>query len=92
MALQIKENNGVFILEGAINTTTAQSLKIHMDTMLLNNEEVTIHIGKVNEIDRAGLSILRELYTNSKRDNQAFYIIGYGCKDLYHDFRTNYAA
>ncbi|MEM9680124.1 MAG: STAS domain-containing protein [Bacteroidota bacterium] len=92
MALQIKENNGVFELEGAINNATAQSFKTHINALMLTSEQVTINIEKVNEIDLAGLSVLRELYTISKKENQSFYIIGYGCKEIYHDFKTNHAA
>ncbi|WP_299361846.1 STAS domain-containing protein [Winogradskyella sp.] len=86
MALQIKENNGVFELEGAINNATAQSFKMHVDALMLSNEQVTINIGKVNEIDVTGLSVLRELLMNSKNTNQSFYIVGYGCKEIYDDF------
>ena len=92
MALTIKENNGVFTLAGAINATTVQLFKVHMDAIMRNNKEVTLHIGKVDEIDPAGLSILRDFYMKSKNENQGFYIVGYGCKELYHEFNNSYAA
>ena len=92
MALQIKENNGVFELEGAINNATAQSFKMHMNALMLSNQQITINIEKVDEIDITGLKALKELYMNSKGKDQSFYIVGYGCKEIYHDFRTSYAA
>lgn len=93
MALTINNENGVFMIVGAINATTAQHLENHFNSLLDNNHEVTINIDKVNFIDTFGLSALRRLYQNStENQKKAFYIVGNGCKEIYDDFRYHKAS
>ncbi|MDH7911306.1 STAS domain-containing protein [Winogradskyella sp. SYSU M77433] len=92
MALKITENNGIFTVEGSLNTETSKSFKIHMDVLFQTCEEVVINIDNVTEIDVTGLSVLRYFFNNSQKENRSFFITGYGCKEIYDDFRTNYAA
>ncbi len=92
MALKIKEKGGVFFLEGPMNCETAQDFKKHLTFIMKHNEQITVDIEKVNEIDNSGLSVLREFYSNSLNQNRKFYITGYGCKEIYDDFRGNKIA
>lgn len=86
------EHNGVFMVEGPINTETAKLLKSHVNLLLNYRDEVTINIDHVTEIDTTGLSILRQLFECSEKEKQSFDITGYGWKEIYDDFKTNYAA
>ncbi|MCT4630347.1 STAS domain-containing protein [Winogradskyella sp.] len=92
MALKITENKNVFDIEGVLNTSTTQLFEKHMDALFRTNGDITINIEKVNEIDIAGLAALRQFYKNSIKYNISFTIIGYGCKEIYHDFKNENAA
>ncbi len=88
MALQINFKNGVCMIDGSINTTTAKMFKRHIRALMDKLGEVTINIENVKEIDVTGLSVLREFYVNQKKNKNVFSIIGHGCKEIYHDFKT----
>ena len=87
MALQINLRNGVCMIEGSINTTTAKMFKSHVKALMDKIGNVTINIDNVKEIDVTGLSVLREFYLNHKNSKGAFSITGNGCKEIYHDFK-----
>jgi anti-anti-sigma regulatory factor len=92
MSLTIKENNGVFLVEGAINSTTSNSFKMHMESLFQNNKELVINIDRTTEIDTIGVSVLKSLYMYSLHHTKEFYITGNGCKELFHDFSSDNAA
>lgn len=92
MALRIEEKNGVFFIDGIINSDTSQAFKNHMDFIMETYGNVTINIDKVNEIDLNGLSVLKQFYTHSNRNAKDFFIVGYGCKEIYDDFKYDQSA
>ena len=92
MALTIKQNNGEFLVEGSINSTTAKHFQIHCEALLNAFNELTINIEKVTSIDKNGLQALRALYDNALNYNRGFFIVGNGCKEIYDEFRFTVAA
>lgn len=92
MALTIKANNGIFLLEGVINTTTVKQFKNHLEFLILYTNGVTINIDGVSYIDANGMKALRDLYSTAIISNKDFIIVGYGCKEVFQDFETNIAA
>lgn len=87
MVLKITEQNGFFLVDGPINATTSESLKNYLNIIIDNYKRVTINIDKVNQIDKKGLSVLRELYLNDLNYNRGFSIVGCGSKEIYDDFK-----
>ncbi len=92
MALTIKENNGEFLVEGAINASTAKHFLNHCEMLLNAFGDLTINIENITEIDKNGLQALRVLYDNALNYNRGFYMIGVGCKEIYDEFRFTAAA
>ncbi|WP_303317950.1 STAS domain-containing protein [Flavivirga abyssicola] len=92
MALKITDQNGTFLVEGTINTTTALNFQNHLEAILNTYETLTIDIENVTEIDASGMQALRALYNNALIYNRPFYIVGTGCKEVYDDFIFTYAA
>lgn len=92
MALTIKENNGEFLVEGAINASTAKNFQSHCEMLMQAFGELTINIEKITEIDKNGLNALKALYDNALNFNRAFYMVGVGCKEIYDEFRFTVAA
>ncbi|WP_161804632.1 STAS domain-containing protein [Lacinutrix himadriensis] len=87
MALTITQQNNIITLEGVLNTNTLSSFKNHFSAILNTNKEVTLDIDKVTEIDASGMHALKEMYTNAIHNNNMFFVVGYGCKDVYEDFK-----
>ena len=92
MALQILENNGTFDLEGSLNTTTSRSFIIHFEHIINTVKDVTVNIDKVNAIDASGVEALKTLIAIALRTNNKFSVTGYGCKDIYNDYKSDMAA
>lgn len=87
MVLKITEQNFVFVVEGPINAITSESFQNQLNIIMDNYKKVTINIDKVNQIDGIGLSVLREFYLNGLRYNRDFSIVGFGCKEIYDEFK-----
>ncbi|EDP71254.1 hypothetical protein FBALC1_02182 [Flavobacteriales bacterium ALC-1] len=89
MSLTIKENNGVFMVDGSINGSTAEQFKMHCQSILNANGELTIHIENVTEIDTSGVNAIQALYINARKQNRGFMVIGNISKNIY-DKLTNF--
>ena len=87
MALQILEHNGTFYVKGEINASTLKSFQIHIEAITENYTTVNLNIEAVQEIDKSGIEALRGIYLNALRYNREFMITGYGCKEIYDEFR-----
>ncbi len=87
MALQILECNGTLYLKGALNLTNSNPLITHIERVFKSTKEVTINIDQVKEIDRSGVTAIKTIYSDAQKDNKQFSITGYGCKDIYDEFR-----
>lgn len=85
MSLQIIEKNGVFFLNGKINTTTSRPFLIHFD-YLLDTKDVKVNIDNVTEIDKDGMEAIEILKAIALRNNMNFSILGYGSRDIYEHF------
>jgi len=92
MALKILEKKGTLYLDGSINTTTTKSFMKHIQFYVEKFENVIINIDKVKEIDIDGLQAIKSLWRSSLNENKNFYILGYGCKDIYDDFYSELLA
>ena len=92
MALQITEQRNAFMLQGAINQTTSKSFMQHFEFLLQLNNELTIDINNVHEIDSDGMDALKALYGHALVANKKFNIVGYGCKEIYDEFRYKSVA
>lgn len=92
MALKIKEQNGIFLVEGYINTSTVKQFKNHVAFLILYTKALTLDINAVKEIDTNGMQALRDLYTNAVINNKDFFVVGNGCKEIFQDFESHIAA
>lgn len=92
MALQITENNGTFYLNGKLNNTTADFFKNYFTQILSTTKNSILNIDKVTEINKTCLAALRDLKVNALLQEKSFSIIGYGCKEIYDDFKETIVA
>ncbi len=92
MPLKITEQNGTFLVDGMINAITAKDFQKHFEFILSSHGELTIDIENVKEIDVNGMSALKAIYTSAFTYNKKFFIVGYGCIEIYDDFSHTDAA
>ncbi|MCL6293960.1 STAS domain-containing protein [Jejuia spongiicola] len=92
MALTITEQNGIYFAAGAINVMTALSFKNHIETVMLNLEDLVINIENVTEIDTGGMIALRSIYAYTVKHDIKFFVVGTGCKEVYDDLYLSNVA
>jgi anti-anti-sigma regulatory factor len=83
MALKITDQNGIFILEGSINSATSELLQNHLNIIMEKNKKVTVNIDLVNHIDINGILVLKGFYQNTLKDKRDFSIIGYTSEEIF---------
>ncbi|WP_282135676.1 STAS domain-containing protein [Seonamhaeicola maritimus] len=88
MSLKITEKEGTFYLDGSINTLTSSLLENHFTHLLYLNNELTINIEGVNEINSNGVSTLLDLYFKASKNNKRLWFTGYGSKDIYNQYNS----
>ena len=92
MALQITQQNGTFLLNGQLNSTTSRSFIIHFEYIIEQHQNVVINIDGVDEIDYDGLEGIKTITAIALRNHKMFSVIGNGCKDIYQDFNCSQVA
>lgn len=92
MALQITQQNGTFLLNGKLNTTTTRSFIIHFEYIIEQQENVVINIDGIKEIDQDGLEGIKTVTAIALRNHKLFSVIGNGCKDIYQHFNCSQVA
>lgn len=92
MAVNIKENKDVFVLQGKINSSTIDYLISRFKYLLIVNKKLTIDIDHVTEIDETGIKSLLQTYVYAQLNNYQFSIVGLGCKEIYDEFRYQNVA
>ena len=91
MSLKIEKKNGVYFLEGKINSTTLPFIKEIVKEDLKQHKTIEINIEKISVIDVNGVSFLYNLIENGiRKDN--FILSGYGCKEIYQHYLSNQIA
>lgn len=92
MSLTIKENHGVYKVEGVLNSVNADTFQDRCEAILNTNGVLTIHIENVTEIDDCGIHVIQTLFMNAKQRNQGFMVIGHINENLYNRLRNFSAA
>ncbi len=89
MAFQIKDNNGIYELNGNIVFENIYSLKNYLEQLLAISDKVILSVDNVQKIDHQAVSILTEIHRNAMELNKIFWIIGKGNKIAKKAFGKN---
>jgi anti-anti-sigma regulatory factor len=83
MALTIKENNGVFSVEGTLNATTARQMQTHFQMIINVFGEIAIDIENITEIDSYGFDAINALHNDAVENNSNFFMMGKDAHGIY---------
>ncbi|WP_299431924.1 STAS domain-containing protein [uncultured Maribacter sp.] len=76
MAIEIKENSGMFEILGNISSQNMTSLKNYFESIIPISESIILNIEKVGGIDKSGAYMLEKLYKGAVEKNKIISIIG----------------
>lgn len=86
MSLFIDEHDNIFLLQGKINSNTANDLTNYFSLIREKAAgQITINIDGIDEIDVSGLNALKQIMNFSSNQTRVS-ITGNGCRDIYREF------
>jgi len=76
MALEIKENRGIFEIMGNVTSQNIGALKIYFETVMETHEEMVINLEGVTKMDASGALLFEKLYRQGAHLNKIVSIVG----------------
>ncbi|MEM8998925.1 MAG: STAS domain-containing protein [Bacteroidota bacterium] len=93
MALEIKENQGIFEILGKVSSQNLGALRVYFELVLEVNENIIISLERVIEMDTSVALFFEGLYKKAAMQNKAISIVGKQNEKiarLMNDTRTDY--
>ena len=88
MDLQITNYNNRFKVKGTLNKVSIKAFNAHFSTIFNKFDDVFLDIEQITNVDRAGVMALAKLHNEAISKSKRLSIIGFGCKELFHHFKT----
>jgi len=88
MELQINNLTECYQIVGTLNKTNVKEFDTYFKDIVSNSKQITINIEALTSIDRVGVNALVKLYLKSLEQQKAFYITGFGSKDMHEHLRA----
>ncbi len=76
MALEIRENHGLFEISGSVTTHNLGVLKVYFDSVFESHEIVVLSIEKVVEMDATAALFFEKLYREVAENQKVLSIVG----------------
>lgn len=92
MGLEIIEKNGTFHIAGKIDLYSAPYFKSYLEENLSAHNSIKINTHGVTAIDKSGIKAIKSMYKKAFLTGKSFFIVGYGCKDIFESFRVSKSA
>lgn len=89
MSLKIKKKKNVYFLKGEIIKSTALLFLNYFKKKIKNKKKIVLNIDKTNQIDKTGLSAIKEIVNSGSKKSKEIFIVGNGCKEIYDDIQTS---
>ncbi|WP_100610124.1 hypothetical protein [Confluentibacter lentus] len=91
MNLSISNYNNFFKMKGILDRNTIHVFHDEFRNIFREVNALTINIEDIVSMDKYGVNAMAELHNQAIIKNKKFTIIGNGCEDLYHHFRSEAA-
>lgn len=86
MSLVISRSEEVFYLNGVLNSSTLNYFTNYFNSNLGLADKVVLNIDNVVEFDNSALSEIKDLARTTILNQNAFSIVGNGCKQICESF------
>ncbi|MEM1257602.1 MAG: STAS domain-containing protein [Bacteroidota bacterium] len=82
MALEIKENRGIYEILGNVTAQNLGALRIYFENILETNKNIVINLENVSAIDSSSALFFESIYKEWAARNKVISIIGRQNKDI----------
>ena len=76
MALEIRENRGVFQINGIVTSQNIGALKIYFDTVLESQNSIVVNLEYLHDMDASAARFFEKLYKSAAAMNKVISIVG----------------
>lgn len=76
MALEIKENKGIFEILGTVSSQNLAALKIYFDAALENIDEMVVSLEGVIKMDSSSALFFEGFYLQAVKQNKVVILVG----------------
>jgi len=82
MALEIKENKGIFEVLGKVSSQNLGALKIYFESALDNSDEMVISLEGVTKMDSSSALFFERFYLHAVKQNKVVVLVGQENNDI----------
>lgn len=93
MALEIRENKGIYEILGNVNTQNLGALGIYFENVLETSENIVINLENVRSMDSGAALFFESIYKKGAARNKVVSIVGRQNRDIFeilHATNTDY--
>lgn len=93
MALEIRENKGIFEVLGKVTSQNLGALKVYFESTLEVTDEMIISLEKVTEMDASAALFFEQLYKNIAANHKVLVLVGrqnHEISEIMNMTRTHY--
>ncbi len=93
MALEIKENRGIFEILGNVSSQNLGALKIYFESALEQTNEMVISLEGIEHLDNSAALFFEKFYLEAVRQNKVVHLVGKQNKEItttLNETNTNY--
>jgi len=76
MALEIREDKGVFEILGNVSSQNLGALQVYFDSIVEKDHGIVVNLEKVNTLDAASALFFEKLYADGASKNKMISIVG----------------
>ncbi len=93
MALEIKENRGIFEISGNLSSPNLGALKIYFESVLETSDSIVINLENVKNMDSSSALFFEKIYNYGAERNKIVSIVGrqnHNIIDIMNQTNTDY--
>ena len=76
MALEIRENRGIFEILGNVSSQNLGALRVYFETIMESGENIVINLENINTMDTSSALFFEKLYQEGGKRNVVISIVG----------------
>ncbi len=88
MELQILNQNGIYQLEGSLNTNNLKKAKVFFKSIIGTTNIIIVSLNSLIEIDNKSVKALIKLYGAAMRSKTVFYLMGKENATVFEQFKN----
>lgn len=87
MALTITNTQGVYNINGTLNSQNSQMIKNHFEMIMDQSAFIKLSLNNIIDLDKNGIKTIASIYNKAKAKEKAFFIVDLNNKNIENQFK-----